>query len=583
MKRNVLQSGLLKWAKIISRTLGVDIVFSGHQPMTDGKTIQAFALPDIIDTKVENALIGAIDHECGHIDPDTGSELRSTAWKNRRDEMVKKYGPLGFIAWNVLEDMRIESRFLEKFPGAFKYLEAIREWLWENSNQFDAIKDSAKQNSAVTALTGLGYLRYPRLFKEHLFPIVNRGVLLLIHHWRPYVKRACNAKDWRESFDLAEEMLQELQQAAQESGEREGDENSVEVPAMGSPDGEAGDGSGEGVDWKEALDQKESEGNDGKAMKDAAKSVLKDGEKHGELPDFGAGSFRDIDKKADGAYDSPHDSYRVDDKAVGVVAPPNNADANSVAEDSRNLYPVLRQRIRSLLLAERMNSRRTNQFEGDLDPDEIYTLGIKNGPRNVFSTFKKGEQLNTSVLFLIDGSGSMAGNESIVVMRCAYFLADCMERCAIPSEVAVFQDKSFGCGAQYSVIKSFNEKVSRVRRKFRPYASGGTPMAEAMTTAIQRLSERGEDRRILFILTDGAPNRSHGNSPAYMRRLADAVHESGRIEVIGLGVSGSSSVSSCFRDFVMLDDGSNKSVDLKFVELLHDQLLKRRKPSRSVK
>jgi hypothetical protein len=65
-KHSVFRSAIYTWARVVSRSLNVQIVFSG-QPCTDGRTIQMFPLPDELDKETEEAIIGIMDHEASHV------------------------------------------------------------------------------------------------------------------------------------------------------------------------------------------------------------------------------------------------------------------------------------------------------------------------------------------------------------------------------------------------------------------------------------------------------------------------------------------------------------------------------------
>lgn len=661
-RHHILKSGLLKWAKIISRTLGINIVFSGHQPQTDGKTIVAFALPDVIDVKLEKALIGAIDHECGHVDPVDGSMIQSDKFVELDAKLRKEYGNLGPMTWNVLEDMRIETVLQSKFPGCYPYLEAVRRWLWDNSDQFKEERDKQMPNSAKSALVALTYVRFPRLFKEIIVPRVSTEILMLVRYWTHFVVRSCNADDVWETYDLTVELLKDLKQMADGGGGGDGEGIDSGLPGDSSGKGKgkgkgkksggpsrsgdssgsdsgSGEGSGSvdskndsstlgGGDSSEGASRKGSgsgpEGGvgspetsdkpvDGRAkfdwndvyeehpdfvdtapestpvsnteilnkLKDVSKRVVSD-KSDFHVPDFGAKAIGDIEKNVNkkessgGRRYSGQAGYRIDDNDVHVETASEASElSRQVEEESSNLYPVLRQKLRSLLLAKRANRHRSEQEEGDIDPGQLYALAIPNGPRNVFSQVSRGKSVSTSALLLIDGSSSMNDKgRSQVVMRCARFFSGSLEKCSVPTEVSVFQNGSRGAEVDYQVVKLFDERVQTASSRFKPMASGGTPMAEAMVESVRRLSVRKEKRKILFVLTDGAPNNKYGDARAFMVRLADAANEIYGIETIGLGVGDVSCLQDCFRDFVMLDKGSRGEVERHFIDVLYRRLLK---------
>ncbi len=646
--KSIFKTVLRKWARMLSKNMGVSIVFSGDQPMTDGDTIRVFALPDEIPADVEAAIIGAIDHEAGHVDLVRGSRTNSPDVVNMKKRLAKNYGMFGPVVWNVFEDMRIEQNVYERFPGSMKYFEAVRRYMFQRDPVADRMK-TPMQDSADEAVTALALTRFPRLFKDYVIPRASKGMLALVRSWLPFVHKSLNANTVEETHDIAVEFLEMLHQQADQSSSGDGDdEYKISIPggsgeeSASSEDGEESEssgnsepgdeddvssvsgekaGGGEPQSGEKSEAGSESDGDpspsvvtpiggtekaktsddvkdvedliveemfqgtasrgddvddhsvfaDANSMRelvrDSARHVLEESDSGFLEVDCGLGALEHIE-----AHVSQFADYRVDDQCVHVRnTPPLPLASRTIAANSKNLFPVISQQMRRFLLAKRANKYRPQQEYGSINPGDLHLLAVRNGPSDIFEQRRRGREVFTAATLLIDGSSSMVGVKSKTVMRCAYFFCEVLEKCHAKTEVAVFTSGG-RAAATYHVVKPFASRLSQREGCFYPVASGGTPMAEAMVGAVRRLSERREERKLLFILTDGAPNGAYGDAQAFMRRFAGHAREAFGIETIGFGVNAPTNVARCFDEYVMLDT-SRSQVESDFVRVMQRKFL----------
>jgi nitric oxide reductase activation protein len=151
----------------------------------------------------------------------------------------------------------------------------------------------------------------------------------------------------------------------------------------------------------------------------------------------------------------------------------------------------------------------------------------------VFSKRLIQQSLNTSVVCLLDTSGSMVDGDArprVEIAREA-MLATMMALQSlrnVEGAAAAFPGKGYGA---VELLSDFDERPDDVSSRFAVGASGGTPMAEAILWASYRLSTRSPDRRkIILVATDGAPN-----DPNATRQVIASAQRVGH-EVYGLGI-----------------------------------------------
>ena len=193
------------------------------------------------------------------------------------------------------------------------------------------------------------------------------------------------------------------------------------------------------------------------------------------------------------------------------------------------LIAKIANRLQRKLLAQQNRQWEFNQEEGFLDTSRLARI-IAN-PNNKLS-FKKEKNIefkDTIVTLLIDNSGSMRGRPITVAALCSDILAKTLERCLIKTEILGFTTKAWKGGKS-------REKWIRKNKPPNPgrlndlrhiiYKSGDAPLrrskknlglllregilkenvdGEALIWAFNRIQRRQENRKILIVISDGAP------------------------------------------------------------------------------
>jgi hypothetical protein len=138
-----------------------------------------------------------------------------------------------------------------------------------------------------------------------------------------------------------------------------------------------------------------------------------------------------------------------------------------------------------------------------LNKGTVHLIAVNTPDKRVFTAHQERKQENTAIQLLLDSSGSMKGPTMSLASNSAYAAATCIEMMkGVICGVGAFP------GADNSIleVKAFGVKPD-LRKFFAVYASGGTPMAEAVLWGGQQLSLRRENRKMIILFTDGAPDR----------------------------------------------------------------------------
>ena len=189
----------------------------------------------------------------------------------------------------------------------------------------------------------------------------------------------------------------------------------------------------------------------------------------------------------------------------------------------------LANRLQRLLLAKQNTSWNFNLEEGILDNARLhrvianpsYPLSFKEETENQFK--------DTVVTLLIDNSGSMRGRSISLAAICADIIGSTLERCQIKTEILGFTTKHWKGGdskklwmingsranpgrlndIRHIIYKSADNSWRRSRRYFGAMLREGLLKenvdGEALAWSHERLLRRPEERKILIVISDGAP------------------------------------------------------------------------------
>ena len=195
----------------------------------------------------------------------------------------------------------------------------------------------------------------------------------------------------------------------------------------------------------------------------------------------------------------------------------------------QDLITKLANKLQRELLAKQNRSWQFDLEEGLLDSSKLPRIIID--PFNSLS-FKKEKDLefkDTIVTILIDNSGSMRGRPITIAAICADILSRTLERCSVKVELLGFTTKNWK-GGQSREKWNLNKKITNPGRlndlRHIIYKSADAPWrqskkniglmlkegllkeninGEAILWALHRIQKRREERKIIMVISDGAP------------------------------------------------------------------------------
>tara|TARA_Y200000002_G_scaffold290649_1_gene244759 strand:- start:1410 stop:3203 length:1794 start_codon:yes stop_codon:yes gene_type:complete len=195
----------------------------------------------------------------------------------------------------------------------------------------------------------------------------------------------------------------------------------------------------------------------------------------------------------------------------------------------KSFISKLANKLQRKLLAKQNRSWDFDLEEGMLDTSKLSRIIIDPLNSLSFKKEKETEFKDTLVTILIDNSGSMRGKPISVAAICADILSRTLERCSVKVEILGFTTKHWKGGSSRELwMKNDKPKSPGRLNDLRHiiYKSADTPWrlakknmglmlkegllkenidGEALKWALEKMTKRKEERKILMVISDGAP------------------------------------------------------------------------------
>ena len=227
----------------------------------------------------------------------------------------------------------------------------------------------------------------------------------------------------------------------------------------------------------------------------------------------------------------------------------------------------LANRLQRLLQAQQNRSWNYNLEEGLLDTAQLHRVITRPGDPLSFKQESESKFKDTVVSLLIDSSGSMRGRSMTLAAICGDIIGSTLERCYVKTELLGFTTKHWKGGdarkawvnqgspsypgrlndLRHIIFKSADDNFRKARKSFGIMLREGLLKenvdGEALAWAHQRLSKRNEERKILIVISDGAPvddstlSTNHSNFlDNHLRQIINMIQTQSNVELLAIGI-----------------------------------------------
>ena len=446
------------------------------------------------------------------------------------------------------------------------------------------------------------------------------GARALVDLWRPLIEERAKsmfgrmkgmAEDQEGFGRLIRDLLKALE-LADDLADGESDESesaAEEEPQGGEEEAESEDDGGEG--GEEQREEQETEGDAGDDMSDAERPESHELDSETDEPD--ALESAEPWRPNQSVLDDPEPfGYKVftrahdEEVAAETISTPEELDRLRTFLDKElkalaSAVARLANRLQRRLLAQQNRAWDFDLEEGALDAARL--TRIITDPMHPLS-FKRERDTDfrdTVVTLLLDNSGSMRGRPIMVAACCADILARTLERCGVKVEILGFTTRAWKGGQsredwlaagkpatpgrlndlRHIIYKTADAPWRRARRALALMMREGLLKenidGEALAWAHGRLMARPEQRRILMMISDGAPvddSTLSVNSGSYLeqhlRKVIEEIESRSPVELLAIGIG--HDVTRYYKRAVTISDPSELAGAMtdKLVELFEE-------------
>ncbi|MBI2234796.1 MAG: cobaltochelatase subunit CobT [Micavibrio aeruginosavorus] len=473
------------------------------------------------------------------------ADARALSLRHHDDTLHRRNAPLDLTAqatFDALEQARTNAIGAQTMQGVAANLDAALEDQCRKLGYLNVTeRDQTNQADALNVLA------YEALSGAPLPPTAEKLAAL----WRPFVAEKLgdagfaalrdSMADQKHFAAAARKLIEQLDMPVSDGPPPEDEENGDTKEHQQNQGG--------GAD-ESAPGEEESEASaDGTSPEDMAEdSTAQDsGPIDEDMPDSGAEGERSGEdagmprhKRAEGYIPGPENPYTIYTTVFDEVV-----DAHELAEQEelerlrhmldhqmahlQGIVTKLANRLQRRLMARQQRSWQFDLEEGQLDATRLARIVANPTVPLSFKQERETDFRDTVVTLLIDNSGSMRGRPIAIAAMCTDIMARTLERCGVKVEILGFTTRAWKGGKarelwaqngrpphpgrlndlRHIIYKSADAPWRRTKKNLGLMLKEGLLKenidGEALVWAHNRLVKRHEQRKILMVISDGAP------------------------------------------------------------------------------
>jgi cobaltochelatase CobT len=496
-------------------------------------------------------------------------------------------------------DARLHARHEPREPAARAAYDAIEQVRYEalGENNYSGIRENlasalalrmaadpiARAGTAdeVPMPTALALLLREKLTGQPVPPAAAAGVEL-VREWiedragDDFERLALSIDDQRAFQSLALDLLKHLELTRGEEIEQPGDDEGDDQAGEDEGDDDQQDEeSGEDRDTAEVASERGEGEQDGETEQEIREEQDLT---EGDVGDEGEEGMMPVRPNRPWTDDPAHFDYKAFTEEFDEITPATElcdddeltrlrAYLDSQLTGLQGVVTKLANRLQRRLMAQQNRSWDFDQEEGLLDAARLARVVVSPGHSLSYKVERDIEFKDTLVTLLIDNSGSMRGRPISIAAISADILARTLERCGVKVEILGFTTRAWKGGQsrekwlasgkpaspgrlndlRHIIYKKADEPMRRARKSLGLMMREGLLKenidGEALLWAHARLLARPEDRRILMVISDGAPVddstlsvNNAGYLEQHLRKVIDWIERQSPVQLVAIGI-----------------------------------------------
>ena len=221
--------------------------------------------------------------------------------------------------------------------------------------------------------------------------------------------------------------------------------------------------------------------------------------------------------------------------------------------------------------------------EGKINNSRLSKVVTSFNFKKIYKNFEEKKIKNTIVTLLIDNSGSMRGRPIQTAAICSKIISKILERCSVKVEVLGFTTKEWKGGKSrekwvtnnmpekpgrlndlmHIIYKTPDDTIRKIDHNFALMLKDGLLKenidGESLLWALTRILRREEERKILMVISDGAPvddstisTNSSNYLEKHLKKVISFIENKTNVEIIAIGIG--HNVNKYYKKAVTIND-----------------------------
>ena len=555
--------------RAIARDAQADVMFASESGAASGKTARVASPGPSLDPRLVGEARGAADALALKLRHHDAALHEARAPRGAEDSDAR-------AVFDALEAARVEALGARSMDGVRANLSRLA----EARLRTDAIT-RARSAAEVPLATAIGLIARQRLTGEAP-PAAAREALAMVAPWIEKQAAAdldalgLTIDDQAAFATLARRLLEDLNLAdaddrAEEKPEQGDDDDQGEEDGPDEEDDAEGEGGASGgeMEMRSDSDERDEGEQDGQSEReeDGEEAAGDDGAEQARTSpsrrnwqEAPVGEYREYTRRFDEVVEA---SDLCDPEELNRL----RAYLDQQMAQLQGVVTRLANRLARRLMAQQARSWDFDQEEGLLDAARLARVVVSPAHSLSYKVERETDFKDTVVSLLIDNSGSMRGRPISIAATCADIMARTLERCGVATEVLGFTTRAWKGGQsreawlaegrpaepgrlndlRHIIYKRADQPYRHARRHLGLMMREGLLKenidGEALIWAHNRLLARPEERRILLVISDGAPvddSTASANSGTYLekhlRTVIGWIESRSTVELAAIGI-----------------------------------------------
>ena len=259
---------------------------------------------------------------------------------------------------------------------------------------------------------------------------------------------------------------------------------------------------------------------------------------------------------------------------------------NQLLKESKDTFLTIKRlakKLQNKLLVINKSFWNFDLEDGKINNSKLSKIITNYNFKKIYKNFEEKKIKDTIVTLLIDNSGSMRGKPIQTAAICSKIISKILEKCSVKVEVLGFTTKEWKGGKSrenwiandmpqkpgrlndlmHIIYKTPEDTLKKIDHNFALMLKDGLLKenidGESLLWALTRIWKRNEERKILMVISDGAPvddstisTNSSNYLEKHLKRIIKFIENKTNVEIIAIGIG--HNVNKYYKKAVTIND-----------------------------